>query len=211
MIAARGGPLRGLVRQVDADVYTQFAGPWQWRTTFMVPDRYAWTIETAGVPNHYLFDGRAVRAFVGDGQVAEDVSRAAALRTHARFTAVTLLDALRLPGVLVGEAPAGPDASTVVRVTLADDASQYRLAFDERGLLVAASGPVDFAPFGKGELEARFGDFRRVQGLLLPFATEYRLGGAPFAAERVRVACPDPPGLDDASFREPEALPRCQD
>src|SRR5262245_24062168 len=60
-IRARGGPLGSLVRQVDAEVYAAFPGTWQWRTAFMLPDRYAWTVFTTGEPMHYLFDGQVVR------------------------------------------------------------------------------------------------------------------------------------------------------
>jgi hypothetical protein len=72
------------------------SGTWQSRTVFLVPDRFALTIITANEANQYLFDGQAVRAFVGARVVALDRSRDATLRTHARFTAVMNLDALRL-------------------------------------------------------------------------------------------------------------------
>lgn len=209
-IRARGGPLHGLVRQVEADVQVGFPGHWEWETAFLLPDRYAWTIYTAGEPDHYLYDGHVVRTFVGAGPVTKDASEAAALRTHARFTAVVLLDALRLPGVSVQQEPApGPEAPAVARVTLADDGSQYRLAFDAGGLLVAATGPLDLSPFGRGEVEAYFGDFQRVGGLLLPFRTDYVFRGASLVSERVVAACPDPPALDEQSFRVPSAVPGC--
>src|SRR5262245_29026400 len=69
-IHARGGPLRGIVREVEADVYAGFPGTWRWRTAFLLPTSYAWSIYTAGAPDHYLFDGGAARAFVGDREVS---------------------------------------------------------------------------------------------------------------------------------------------
>src|SRR5690349_12141085 len=94
-IAARGGPLRTLVRRVEADVRIGFPGRWEARTVLLVPDRYALTIETATEADHYLFDGATMRAFIGDAPVAVERNRASALASQARFAAVVNLDALR--------------------------------------------------------------------------------------------------------------------
>lgn len=204
--------MRGLARSVEAEVRQGFPGAWTWRTVQQLPERYAWTIDTVGEPDHYVFDGEAVRAFVGSRQVSVDASPTAPLRSHARFMAVVGLDALRLPGVRTTalEASALPAGATSgVEVQFDDDGSRYRLGFDTAGLLVWAAGRVALPPFGTGDLEVEFGDFRRVGSWLLPHRTQWRLGGAPLATERVRAACPDPPGLLPGSFRTPATLPVC--
>src|SRR5690349_22255225 len=100
-IAARGGPLHALVRETRADVQAGFPGRWHVRIALLVPDHYALTVVTATEANHYIFDGTAMRAFVGARPVAVERSRTSPLRTHARFTAVVNLDALRMPGASV--------------------------------------------------------------------------------------------------------------
>src|SRR5579883_1076887 len=119
---------------------------------------------------------------------------------------------LALPGVAVAplapsDLPAG--AREGLAVVFADDSARYRLAFDERTLLVAAAGPLDLSPITSGEVTARFADFRRAGTLILPFETTYARADAPLAEERVRAACPDPPGLGPEAFVAPDRLPRC--
>jgi hypothetical protein len=105
-IHARGGPLHGIVRWIDGDVHASFAaGHWKWRTAYLVPDHYAWTIVTLGETNHHTFDGTTQRTFIDQRQVAEDARPGAPLRTHLRFTAVVNLDALLLPGLRVTPLP----------------------------------------------------------------------------------------------------------
>jgi hypothetical protein len=211
-IRARGGPLTSVARQVEAEVYLAFPGTWRWRTVYMVPDRYAWTIFTAAEPNHYLFDGTAVRAFIGTREVSADTDPSAPLRSHARFTAVVNLDALRLPGVRTApvpqaELPAG--ASSGLAVVFADDGAQYRLGFDGRALLVWAEGPVRLPPLGQGRVVARFSDFRRVGRYLMPFRTSYVFGDERLADERALAVCPADRGLGIESFRTPRLVPDC--
>jgi len=211
-IRARGGPLATTVRQVEAEVYKGFPGTWQWRTAFMQPERYAWTIVTVGEADHYLFDGTTVRSFVGEREVAVDSNPNAPLRSHARFTAVTNLDVLRLPSVQV--APLGSGAllqGTVSGLTavFADDGARYDLGFDEHGLLVAAAGPVRLPPFGDGRVTARFADFRRVNGLLLPYRTSWSFEGQPLADERAVAVCPNDSELREDAFRDPDRIPTC--
>jgi hypothetical protein len=211
-IRARGGALASLARDVEAEVLQGFPGTWRWRTAFMTPDRYAWTIFTAAEPHHYLFDGEAVRAFIGDRAVSADASPGAPLRSHARFTAVANLDALRLPGVQVASlAPAElpPGAVAGLAVVLPDGGAVYRLGFDERTLVVWASGPVRLPPAGDGELIAHFGDFRRTEHLLLPFHTTYAFRGGRLAEERALAVCPNQPGLRSEGFQAPGRLPAC--
>src|SRR5262249_19208105 len=69
-IRAGGGPLPPLARAGEADVQAPFAaGHWTWRTLFQLPDRYAWSIDTLGEPNHYLFDGAVTRLFLGRREI----------------------------------------------------------------------------------------------------------------------------------------------
>jgi hypothetical protein len=211
-IRARGGPLHGLVRWVDAEVYAGFPGTWRWRAAFLVPDHYAWTILTTREPDHNLFDGTVVRAFVGDLEVAADADATAPLRTHARFTAVAALDALLQPGVQVAPAAADrvpPGAVAALDVHFPDDGSRYLLGFDRRDLLVSAEGPLALPPLGRGTVSARFADFRRTGTWLLPWTTDYAFDGAPLATERTVTACPDDPALTPESFRRPAAIPDC--
>ena len=211
-IRARGGPLHSVVRQVEARVYTGFPGLWHWRTAFLAPDRYAWTIFTSGEPDHYLFDGVATRAFIGQREAALDPDRGAPLRTHARFTAVANLDVLRAPGVRVASLPAGelpPGTAAGLTVMFIDDGTRYRVAFDDRARLVWMAGPLALPPLGAGEVMARFTDFRSVDGFVLPFRTSYTFATQALADERTLAVCPNDPRLAERAFREPEALPDC--
>ena len=180
----------------------------------MLPDQYAWSIETNTEPYHYLFDGHAVRAFIGGHLVSLDAGSAAPLRSHARLTAVVNLDALRLPGVSVAEltpAERPPGAAAGLRVVFADDGATYRLGFDREALLTEVSGPVDLTPFGRGELTVRFADFRRVGKLRMPFHTSWHFGGTALAEEYALAVCPDPPELVPDAFRDPARLPLCEE
>jgi hypothetical protein len=211
-IDARGGPLEGLARSAEAEVYAGFPGTWRWRTA-IAPDRYAWSILTVDETHHYLYDGAAVRAFVGAREVAAEPAGTAPLRTHARFLAVAYLDALRQPGVQIRPlSPEGPGrrAGAVGLEAVLADGAAYRLVFDDRMLLVRMSGPVSLEPFGGGELVAEFADFRRVDGYLLPYRTSYEFRGERVAIERALAVCPNPSGLDDATFAAPDALPVCE-
>jgi hypothetical protein len=211
---ARGGPLRGLVRDASARVTTGFPGTWRWQTAFLVPDCYAWTIYTTGEPDHYLFDGVTARTYVGQRLVASEAGAAAPLRTQARFAAVMNLDALFLPGVSVQPlAPGRLPAETVsgLEAVFADDGSRYRLGFDGHDRLVAVDGSVVLPPAGEGHLEARLSDFRATGRWRLPYRVDYAFRGEPLASEETLAACPDPPDLDAAAFAAPARLPACGD
>lgn len=211
-IRARGGPLDVLVRQGEATVRRGFPGRWQWRTVYLLPDHYALTVRGAQESFHYLLDGTVVRAFAGDRLVSRDAGSAAPLITHAHFTAVVNLDALRLPGYRVAPLPAAELEGGVregVAVVIPDTGARYRLGFDEHDLLVWATGPLDLAPLGRGEVTARYGDFRRVGGLLLPFKTSYALAGVPVIDEQALAVCPNLLGITAAAFQSPGRLPAC--
>jgi hypothetical protein len=177
----------------------------------MAPDRYAWTIFTAGAPHHYLFDGVTARAFVGTAQVGVDERADAPLSTLARFTAVANLHALRLPGVSLTPLPqsALPRFTAAGLLVVFSDAARYRLGFDDRARVLWLVGPASFAPFGKGELSVRFGDYRDVGKYLVPFHAIYSFGGAPLAEERALAVCANDPALTPEAFRQPELLPDC--
>lgn len=210
-IHARGGPLRAVVREVEAEVFVGAPGRWSWRTTFLYPDRYAWTIFTAAGADHYLFDGAMTRAFVDNNPVSVDAAPDAPLRSHARFTAVANLDALLLPGVQVTPLPAPelPEgAAWGLGAVFAGDGARYRLGFDARDLLVHVDGPLRLPPLGAGTVSARFADFHRTNGLFLPYRTVYALGAAPLADERAIAVCPNV-RLAPEAFRMPAALPSC--
>ncbi len=209
-VRARGGALHSVMRSVEAEVTAGFPGTWQWRTAFLTPDRYAWSMVTAAGVDHYLFDGAVVRAFVGGRAVATDVSPEAPLRIQSRFAAVTNLDAVLDGGATVTPLPAGDlPAGVAAGASVVLSGARYRLGFDERMLLVWATGPFDLPPLGGGELTARYDDYRPVEGLLLPFRVTYELGGRPLGVERTRHLCPNEPALTAASFASPDRLPPC--
>lgn len=211
-IHARGGPLPALVRTVEATVTAEYPGRWRSRIVFQRPERFAWTIDTTGEPDHYLFDGEQVRAFVGSGLVSTDADPAAPLRTYARFTAVTLLDDLHGAGVEVHElapeaVPPGAAAGLVARFPGASD--RFVLGFDADARLVSVEGPLDLPTLGRRTVTAELSDFARVGGWLLPRRIRYHAAGRLLIDERALALCPDPPGLDVAAFRDPAALPAC--
>jgi hypothetical protein len=208
-IAARGGPLPGLVRDSTVEVVKAFPGTWHWRTVTGLPERYAWSIETRDVPYHYLFDGAVVRAFVGHGLVSEDASAAASLRTHARFVAVANLDVLRLPGVRVTAAGTVDRAGTTLTAVFDDRGDRYEIGIGDDGLVRRVTGPIDLSPVGRGQLVAVYDDFAGIGGRRLARHIHYELDGAVVADERVERACvlaDDPPA---SAFASPASLPSC--
>jgi hypothetical protein len=178
---------------------------------YLAPDRFAWSITTMAGVDHYLFDGTAVRAFVGGRELAADTSAGAPLRTQAAFVAVTGLDAARAARA-VAPLPAAalpPGVAAGLAVTMPPGGATYRLGFDDRLLLVWAAGPFDVPQAGRVELTARYGDYRRVRGQWLPFRTTYELGPRRLAVERTLRVCPNDPALTPTSFTQPELLPAC--
>jgi len=211
-IRARGGPLTAVMLRAEANVHVGFPGRWQYTRAFLLPNRYAWSIETATEPQVHLFDGTTVRSFIGAAEVAEDASPGAPLRSHARWTAVVNLDALHAPGIQLTPLPATALPAGVSEGLSArfPDGQTYRLGFDERTLLVWTEGPLDLWPVAKGIATVRYSDHRATASRLLPFAAAYAIGGRRVAEERVLAACVDPPGLTPASFTDPAHLPDCR-
>jgi hypothetical protein len=211
-IRARGGPLHAFVREVETEVHVEFPGLWRLRIAYLVPDHYAWTVFTAGEPDSYLFDGTTQRAFVGTRPVSAEPGSVAPLRSHARFAAVTNLDALLLPGVQVTALPRDavpPGAVSGLTAVFADDGSRYLLAFDARRRLVRAEGPLSLPPLGSGTVTARYADFRRTRRWWLPYRADYAFAGRSLATERTLSVCPDDPAITADVFRIPGALPGC--
>jgi hypothetical protein len=210
-IEARGGPIRSMVRWFEADVRMQVPGIWQGRIVFVAPDRYALTIVTMGETNHHIYDGARVRSFIGNHLVATQDSRAP-LVSQAKFEAAVNLDALLDPAVRVESLPATalpPGVVTGVEVIPSPDGNRYRLGFDRRMLLVWAAGPLDFSPFGRGEIEVTFDDFRLFGGLQLPVHATYTAGGSVLLDQRMQQICPNKADASDAWFASPTDLPAC--
>jgi hypothetical protein len=209
-IAARGGPLPGLVRDSVVQVAAvAFPGEWRWRTVAALPERYAWSVETRDAPYHYLFDGTVVRAFVGTGLVSEDPSATAALRTQARFVAVANLDVLRSPGVQVNVTVAAGGAGATLTAVFADRGDRYEVWIGDDGLVRRVTGPIDMTPVGHGQLVATYDDFAPVDGRRLARHIHYELDGAVLADERVERACVLAPAPPASAFASPAALPVC--
>ena len=208
-IAARGGPIRSVVRWVDADVRSGAPGTWQARIVSMPPDRYALSIVTTDELHHHIFDGTSARSFIGNLLVGVEDSRAP-LGTQARFEAVVLLDALAHPNVpwrALDRSEAPPEVATAVEVTPFADGARYRLGFDDRARLVWAAGPLDFSPFGGGDVDLRLEDFRDAGGILFPFRWTYAAGGQTIVDIRVRAVCLNVPVAE--GFAAPADLPDC--
>jgi len=211
-IQARGGPLPGLVRSSEAQVQVGFPGTWKWRTVIVAPDRYAWSVETTGEPTQYLFDGRVARAFVGSALTAEDASPTSAIRSHARFMGVMLLDGLRAPGVQVRELDAAelpPGSAVGLEARFPDTGDRYVVGLDASYLVRSVEGPVLLPPFEQQQVRALLDDQRRQGRYTISYHTHWLADGKPLADERTLDACVlrrTPPA---SAFERPDALPRC--
>lgn len=210
-IAARGGPLRGVIMRAETRVYRVVPGRWRYTRTCRTAGGYAWLLDTAAGIDTHSFDGRVVRSFVAGELVASDASPTAPLRSQARWTAVSLLDVLTAADVVVqplppDELPAGAREGLSAAFS---DGAVYRLAFDDATALVWMRGPLDLSPLAQGEAIVRFGDSRPVDGFLVPRRASYAVGGQHLADELLLDVCLTPAELTADDFAEPAALPTC--
>src|SRR4051795_1179737 len=93
-IAARGGPLTSLSRDVEAEVFVGFPGSWRWRFDYRVPDSLRWTLETYGDQQSVSYDGHTVQFYLGSARIAPAPAALGDFRSQVRWLAVTSLDAL---------------------------------------------------------------------------------------------------------------------
>ena len=209
-IVARGGPSGALIRESEVDVFAGVPGRWEWRTVVAPRELYAWSIVTNDLPNHYLYDGVVVRAFVGARVVSVDASPDAALRTHARFVAVADLDVLRAPGVEVTTSPTTDPPGTKLDVVFADRGDRYEVWLTAQTLDVwRVAGPIDLSPMARGRLVATYDDVGSVGGRRIARHIRYALDGTPLADERIRRVCVLAERLPATVFASPAALPAC--
>jgi hypothetical protein len=197
-IRARGGPLASFARESEADVHYGFPGLWRWRIEFRAPDRMRFTLHTDAEDQHWVSDGRSARVYLGSALVSSEPLEGSCVATVARWIALIHLDVLADPArfrwreLSRAELPADAARGLIARCP-AGGADEYRLLFDGALRLVAAEGPISIPGIGEGRFRARFSDFRRVQGFLLPFAATYTFDGEPFFDERVLSYQPGAP------------------
>ena len=187
-IQARGGPMPSYSRVVAAEVLSGMPGRWSWEVDFEVPSSFRWSLETFGEDQTLLFDGETVRYRLG-ASLLPPRSGDAATRSQARWFGVTTLDVLAESGVRWRELSPSEIPEPYrrgLRATFDDLDESFDLFFDEDLLLGRASGVLAVPPVGRGRVDATFSDFRKVEGLLLPFEADYRLEGRPFMLEKTR-------------------------
>jgi hypothetical protein len=205
-IAARGGPLTNLSRDVEAEVFAGFPGTWSWRFDYRVPDLLRWTLETYGDRQSVAYDGRAVHFYLGSARIAEAPPALGDFRSQVRWVAVTTLDALASQdGATVRELPPGdlpPGARSGLDVTY-DDGARYALYFDASDLLIAAEGPIVLPTIAAGRMRASYSEFGVADGFRLPYRGRYTLDAQPFFDEKVLRYVPNDPRLTAASFAGP--------
>ena len=145
-------------------------GEWTWSLAYRVPESFRWTLPTLGEEQRLLFDGTMARHQLG-GATLPAVKGDGDVRSQAQWFAVTSLDVLRDPRVSWRELDRDelpPGASAGLRASFADIPGSFELFFDDRGLLSRARGTVALALIGKGVLDARFSDYRAVDGYQFP-------------------------------------------
>lgn len=187
-------------------VYFGFPGTWRFEYAFRPPYYYRWTVFTSEQPNHYLWDGQTMRAAVGAVVVGSDSSGRAPLRSHARWHAVTYLDALcsgALPAHMQSLPGPRPGDETV-RVRLLDDEAEFVLQFDRQARLVRADGPIEIPPFGAARLTQHYFDFRPAGGRWIAHGTRYEIDGRVISEEQTLSFTIDDPALTPDFFRRGE-------
>jgi hypothetical protein len=193
-IAARGGRVAGLVREVSAKVALGYTGQWTWVMEVRAPDFLRWEIGAAGARQALVHDRGAVRRFLGTAELPPAAGQASELGPMALFLTTIDLDALLRPEAAelerlpAGELAAG--AAAGLRVQVAGTSAPFHLYFDERGLLVRADGPFASAITGPVTLSVTRSEFRLQGGLLLPAREDFQADGHEFVKaeiERWRV------------------------
>lgn len=188
-IAARGGPLLEVTREVRAKVHQGIPGDWTWEIGYRVPGDVRWTLHTWGEEQRYVLEQGRVSFFLGASRLPAPPEATAAMHTQSHWLGVVLLDVLRDRSAVswselsAEDLPAGVPAGIEARFS--DGGPPYRLYFDDDDLLVRAEGEVSLPPIGEGRLRARFRDFRKTEGYVLPYRTDYELDGRPFFEEEV--------------------------
>ena len=203
-IDAQGGSVGPFTREVEARVHYGFPGVWHWELAYRPPQGLRLSLYTTGGSQHYAFDGSTLQAYLGSVLLANDSRDATAYRSIARWLSVTSLDAFgdptRVAWETASEEGLGDGVVRGIAIRFREGGERYRLGFDTEGRLVAAKGPIEIPGIGAGRLEARFRDFRRVDGHELPFSASYRLNGEPFFDERVVRFVPGQATLDPAAL-----------
>jgi hypothetical protein len=206
-IRARGGALPSWSRRSALDAHAVVPGHWQWILAFRLPDRLGLSLLVDGDEDqHFLFDGSAVRGFLGSAPLTVDRRQAATLRTFARFTAVAsldrLTDATHLSWSEIPREDLPPGVRRGLRARFHDDGeARYEVYFDGALRPIEARGPVVLPGAGEVSLSARFDDFRRVDGYRIAFGVHYALGAQALADEQVLRFVPNDPELDADYFR----------
>jgi hypothetical protein len=188
-IAARGGPLLGVTREVRAKVHQGIPGDWTWELGYRAPGDVRWTLHTWGEDQSYVLERGRVTFSLGASRLPAPPEATAAMITQSRWLAVVFLDVLRDRSAVSwrelakNELPEGIAAGIEARFSA--DGPPYRLSFDADDLLVRAEGEVSLSPIGEGLLRVRYEDFRETQGYTLPYRAVYELEGNPLLEEEV--------------------------
>ncbi len=197
-IDARGGALDSYRKTVDAEVVAGMPGRWSWEVAYRAPESFRWSLETLGDDQSLLFDGVSSRHRLGSALLPPTPADEA-VRSQARWFAVTALDVLEGPAVSWRELPPAelPEGvASGLSAEFSGSSTRFELFFDERDLLARARGRVALAPVGAGMLDATFSSYLRVGGYQLPHSGTYRLDGQPLMRETVRRWLPNDPSLE---------------
>ena len=188
-IAARGGPLAGVTREVRAQVHEGIPGEWTWELAYRAPRDVRWTLHTWGDEQSYVLEGGRASYILGSARLAVPPEAQTSLDTQSRWLAVTSLDVLREPSIASWNELSRDQLPTGVahglEARLVEGGAPYRLFFDTDDRLVLAEGEVALPPIGSGHLRVRYQDFSETDGHWLPRRAMYELDGRPLLEEEV--------------------------
>lgn len=189
-LAARGGASDGLARDADLTVHQGFPGVWQWQLAWGAQGRLRLVLRTDAEPQTLALDGERVATWLGNAQVSVLPAADSPVAALLRMAALSALDPLADPQLTAWqELPSAALLSGETRALRAHFRTApehaFVLAFDASLRLVRIAGSASIPGLGEGPIEARFRDYRRAEGLWLPFAIDYRFRGAPLLEERV--------------------------